>query len=131
MPDRIGRVLLLGGGPLAPEQAPPTFFKILVSPIGALLVRLPQKAARIRSIMEGLGHGPSLAVATRLGPRAKWVAFALYIRGSWLPRDSCGQSERAAITSGYGNFQRSSTQKLVRTTRTKGWSPGIHPAHDE
>lgn len=61
MPSRIGRVVLLGGGPMAPEQTPPPFFKLLVSPIGAVLVRLPQKAARIRSILESLGHGPSLA----------------------------------------------------------------------
>lgn len=39
---------------------PPPFVRLLVSPIGALIVRVPQKPQRVRSILRQLGHGASL-----------------------------------------------------------------------
>jgi len=59
-PERVGHVALLGGGPLAPAVAVPTFIRIVTSPIGAVIVRLPASADRGRSILRDNGHGPSL-----------------------------------------------------------------------
>ncbi len=59
-PERVRSVVLLGGGPLTQEIVPPAFVSLLATPIGALIVRLPQKEDRVRSILRGLGHGPSL-----------------------------------------------------------------------
>jgi 2-hydroxy-6-oxonona-2,4-dienedioate hydrolase len=60
-PSRVGRVVLLGGGPIVAEIEPPKFIKIIASPIGAVMVRLPDNAARLRSILQRNGHGASLA----------------------------------------------------------------------
>ena len=60
-PARVSRVVMLGAGPLSDELEPPGFFKLLVTPIGAIIVRLPSNPKQIRSILGGLGHGPSLA----------------------------------------------------------------------
>jgi pimeloyl-ACP methyl ester carboxylesterase len=59
-PERVGRVVLLGGGPLAPAVGIPPFIRVVTSPIGALIVRLPVNADRVRSILRDSGHGPSL-----------------------------------------------------------------------
>lgn len=60
-PSRVGRVVLLGGGPVVPDVEPPKIIRIIASPLGAVMVRLPDNAARLRSILEGNGHGASLA----------------------------------------------------------------------
>jgi pimeloyl-ACP methyl ester carboxylesterase len=59
-PSRVRRLVLLGAAPLSEELGPPPFFKLLVTPIGAIMVRLPSNPKQIRSILRGLGHGPSL-----------------------------------------------------------------------
>ncbi len=59
-PSRVDRVVLLGGSPLVPEIPVPKIIRLLASPLGALMVRLPDKPARIRSILRQNGHGPSL-----------------------------------------------------------------------
>lgn len=59
-PNRVERVVLLGAGPLVREVAAPRFIKLLASPLGALIVRLPMSADRTRSILRNSGHGPSL-----------------------------------------------------------------------
>jgi 2-hydroxy-6-oxonona-2,4-dienedioate hydrolase len=59
-PDRVGRVTLLGGGPLSPAVGVPTFIRIVTSPIGAVIIRLPVNADRARSILRDSGHGSSL-----------------------------------------------------------------------
>jgi 2-hydroxy-6-oxonona-2,4-dienedioate hydrolase len=58
--SRVGRILLMGGGPLRREVPVPTFIRLLASPVGALLVRRPQKPDMIRSQLRRLGHGASL-----------------------------------------------------------------------
>ena len=60
-PERLRRVVLLGGSPLVPGVPVPGFIRLVASPVGALLVRLPTSPDRIRSILEDSGHGPSLA----------------------------------------------------------------------
>lgn len=59
-PSRVGRIGILGASPLLAEMPRPGFLRILASPIGALITRLPQDRDRARSILRQDGHGPSL-----------------------------------------------------------------------
>lgn len=59
-PSRAGAVALLGGGPLLQDVAVPKIIRLIRSPIGCVMVRLPEKPGRVRSIMRSMGHGPSL-----------------------------------------------------------------------
>jgi pimeloyl-ACP methyl ester carboxylesterase len=59
-PTRVDRLVLTGAAPLLREQPVPTFLKVLASPIGALIVRLPQSRGQARSILRQDGHGASL-----------------------------------------------------------------------
>ena len=59
-PSRVDHVVLLGVGPVVSEIQLPRFIRVLASPIGAIIVRLPTKADRMRSILRDSGHGPSL-----------------------------------------------------------------------
>jgi len=60
LPERVRHVVLLGGGPLTSEITPPPFIKLLRSPIGALIVRVPQKPKMLRGQLKQLGHGSSI-----------------------------------------------------------------------
>ena len=74
-PSRVDRVVLLGGGPVAADSHPPTFIRLLASPLGALIVRIPQTSKRAHKILRGQGHGPSLD-AGRMDAFITWrVAF--------------------------------------------------------
>ena len=59
-PSRVGRIGILGASPVLAEMPRPGFFRILASPIGALITRLPQNQDRARSMLRQDGHGPSL-----------------------------------------------------------------------
>jgi 2-hydroxy-6-oxonona-2,4-dienedioate hydrolase len=59
-PERVERIVLLGGGPLVPEIEVPPFIRLLASPLGAAIVRLPLKPGRVRSILRDAGHAASL-----------------------------------------------------------------------
>jgi pimeloyl-ACP methyl ester carboxylesterase len=59
-PSHVGRIGILGAAPVLPEMPRPGFFRVLVSPIGAILARLPQNQARARDMLRQDGHGPSL-----------------------------------------------------------------------
>jgi 2-hydroxy-6-oxonona-2,4-dienedioate hydrolase len=59
-PARVDRLVLIGAAPLLHEQPVPTFLKVLASPIGALIVRLPQSRGQARSILRQDGHGSSV-----------------------------------------------------------------------
>jgi 2-hydroxy-6-oxonona-2,4-dienedioate hydrolase len=59
-PYLVSRVVLLGSGPMVSEAEVPAFIRLLASPAGALMVRLPDTPARLRSILRKLGHGASL-----------------------------------------------------------------------
>jgi 2-hydroxy-6-oxonona-2,4-dienedioate hydrolase len=58
-PSRVGRVVLIGGSPNR-EVEIPTFIKLLRSPIGAVLVRVPMKAGMLRKQLVALGHGAAV-----------------------------------------------------------------------
>jgi pimeloyl-ACP methyl ester carboxylesterase len=60
-PSRVSRVVLLGGSPLVQQVRVPGIIRLLASPIGALMARIPDKPARTRAILTHSGHGPSLA----------------------------------------------------------------------
>jgi pimeloyl-ACP methyl ester carboxylesterase len=59
-PSRVARVAILGASPLLADLPRPGFLRVLASPIGAILTRLPQNQDRARSILRQDGHGPSL-----------------------------------------------------------------------
>jgi pimeloyl-ACP methyl ester carboxylesterase len=58
-PARVRRLVLLGGFPNA-EVPIPTFIKLLRSPIGALMVRLPMRPNMLRQQLSALGHGQTV-----------------------------------------------------------------------
>ena len=58
--DRVCAVALLGAGPLAEEVTPPPFIRLLRSPAGALIVRMPQRPSMLRRQLRQIGHGASL-----------------------------------------------------------------------
>jgi 2-hydroxy-6-oxonona-2,4-dienedioate hydrolase len=59
-PSRVGRIGILGASPMFAEMPRPGFLRILASPIGAIIIRLPQNQDRARSVLRQDGHGPSL-----------------------------------------------------------------------
>ena len=74
-PDRVGRIVLLGGGPLLADVEVPPFIKLLSTPLGAIIVRLPQRPGMLRSQLRRTGHGESLD-AGRFDQFITWrVAF--------------------------------------------------------
>jgi pimeloyl-ACP methyl ester carboxylesterase len=62
-PQRIRSLVLLGGGPLVSTIPPPRIIRLIASPIGALMVRMPEKPNRVKSILRSNGHGESLDAA--------------------------------------------------------------------
>ncbi len=73
-PDRVGKVVLLGGGPFLPQLKPPTPIRLLRSPIGRLMVTLPQRPPMIRTQLGRLGHRKGLEAG--LVPDALVQAYA-------------------------------------------------------
>ena len=65
-PDRVGRVVLLGGTLLVADVPVPDFIRLIRSPIGALIVGLPMSSDPLRSILRQNGHLPpaSMPVAS-------------------------------------------------------------------
>jgi 2-hydroxy-6-oxonona-2,4-dienedioate hydrolase len=60
-PARVQRVVMLGAGPVVSDVPVPAFIRVVRSPIGALIVRLPMSRDRLLSILRDNGHGASLA----------------------------------------------------------------------
>ena len=59
-PERVTSVALLGGGPIVAEAGTPTIIRLIASPLGAIMVRLPANARRLRAMLRQVGHGESL-----------------------------------------------------------------------
>ena len=59
-PDRVRRIVLLGAGPIASDARVPGIIRLLASPAGALMVRMPGNRSRLRSILRRSGHRRSL-----------------------------------------------------------------------
>ena len=133
-PTRVHRVVLTGAAPLMHEQPVPTFLKVLASPIGALIVRLPQSRGQARSILRQDGHGASLEAgqvpdayldwhvalmretATMRNERA--LIRATLGRGGWRPEVTFEASELARLQQPtlyvYGTNDPESTVDRVR-----------------
>ena len=76
-PDSVGRVVLLGGGPIVAESGAPGIIRLMASPIGAIMVRIPPKPASVRAFMRQAGHGASLDAGRIPDEYVRWrVAFA-------------------------------------------------------
>jgi pimeloyl-ACP methyl ester carboxylesterase len=58
-PDRVGNIVLFGGLP-AEGGTPPMFLRLLRTPLGQIMIRIPQRPQMIRKQLEGLGHKKSL-----------------------------------------------------------------------
>jgi pimeloyl-ACP methyl ester carboxylesterase len=75
-PARVGRVVLLGGGPIVAESSAPRIIRLIASPIGAMMVRLPPKPGRVQMFMRQAGHGASLDAGRIPDEYIRWrVAF--------------------------------------------------------
>jgi len=55
-PSRVERLVLLGAGPLTSEIEVPTFIRLLRSPLGNLIIRVPEKPQMVARQLAGLGH---------------------------------------------------------------------------
>jgi 2-hydroxy-6-oxonona-2,4-dienedioate hydrolase len=55
-PARVGKVVLLGGGPLTSEIKVPPLIRLLRSPLGRVMVALPEKPWMLRKQLASLGH---------------------------------------------------------------------------
>lgn len=73
-PTRVGRIVLMGGGPLLADVPVPRIIKLIASPMGALMVRLPEKPGRVRSILRQIGHGASLDTGRIPDEYVEWRA---------------------------------------------------------
>jgi pimeloyl-ACP methyl ester carboxylesterase len=68
-PSRVDHLVLLGGGPLTAEIPVPRFIRLLRSPLGKLIIRVPEKPQIVAKQLAGLGH------ATGDGPGQVTAAF--------------------------------------------------------
>lgn len=59
-PDRVGRIVMVGGGPLVREFPVPQVFRLMASPLGVIIERLGRKPKMMRQIIAGSGHAASL-----------------------------------------------------------------------
>ena len=88
-PSMVSHLALLGGGPIVPEVPVPGIIRVVASPLGAIMVRLPGSPGRVRAILRQGGHGASLD-AGHLDEFIKWRAA--------LGRDTASmRNERAMI----------------------------------
>ncbi len=89
-PSRVGRVVLLGGGPISPEIQVPPFIRLLRSPLGQVIVRLPERPGMFRRQLDGMGHAHSLAAGRIPDAFVEWHGA--------LTRDTdWGRNERAMV----------------------------------
>jgi 2-hydroxy-6-oxonona-2,4-dienedioate hydrolase len=71
-PDRVERIVLLGGGPISAESTVPPFIKLLRSPLGRLIVALPEKPGMFRKQLAQMGHEASLRSGADLDGFVEW-----------------------------------------------------------
>jgi pimeloyl-ACP methyl ester carboxylesterase len=55
-PSRVDRLVLLGGAPLTAEIQVPRFIRLLRSPLGKVIIRVPEKPRMVAKQLAGLGH---------------------------------------------------------------------------
>lgn len=101
-PDRVGNIVLLGALP-AEGGTPPRFLRLLRSPLGQIMIRIPQRPQMLRKQLEGLGHKKSLD------------------RGV-IPDEYINMK---AAESRYTNASRYERELVRRVFARKGFQPGI------
>ena len=69
-PERVGRIALVGGSPDS-RVAVPRFIRMLASPLGAVMVRIPMSPKMLGGQLRAIGHGPALD-AGRMGEFLAW-----------------------------------------------------------
>jgi pimeloyl-ACP methyl ester carboxylesterase len=109
-PSRVGRVVLLGEGPLLAEIPVPKIVKLIASPLGTLMVRLPTTPKRVRDLLRGAGHGASLDAGRISDVLIEW-------RAALGTHTHSMRHERAMV-------------RAVVSARS-GWRPGLTFADDE
>ena len=89
-PERVRRVVMLGGGPLVQEFPVPQVFRVMASPVGVVIERLGRRPRVMRQIIASGGHADSLADG-RIPP--EFVAWR-----ATLQRDTASmRNERAGL----------------------------------
>jgi pimeloyl-ACP methyl ester carboxylesterase len=108
-PSRVDRIALLGGSPLVPDIRPPRIIRLLASPIGALMVRLPPKERLVLAQLRQDGHAASLDAGRIPEGLIDWrLAMSRETRSMRHERD------------------------MVRSILGRdGWRPGLTFDHDE
>ena len=71
-PNRVSRIVLLGGGRGSTEFGVPPFIRLLRSPLGNVVVRLPENPGMLRKQLEKVGHGASLAAGRITDSYIEW-----------------------------------------------------------
>jgi pimeloyl-ACP methyl ester carboxylesterase len=108
-PARVGRIVMLGGGPLVRDFPVPFAFRVMASPLGFVVERLGRKEKVMRSIIGSSGHQASLADGRIPDAFVDWRVA--------LQRDTASmRNERAGLRAIIG---------------PEGWRPSIAMADSE
>ena len=108
-PSRVDRIVLLGAGPLTAEVGVPRFVRLLRTPLGALITRIPENPKLVGRQLAGLGH------ATGGGPGQVPAAFV-----DWhvaMSRET-----------GWARHERDMVRTIIGP---RGYAPGLVPAGAE
>jgi pimeloyl-ACP methyl ester carboxylesterase len=71
-PSRVERLVLLGAAPLTAEIGVPRFIRLLRSPLGRIITRIPENRRMLGKQLAGLGHAPSLDAGRIPGAFLDW-----------------------------------------------------------
>lgn len=75
-PARVRRLVLLGGMPSPELDRIPVFIRLLRSPLGRVIVRLPQNPKIMRKQLAGLGHEATLEAGSAFDAFIEWRVIA-------------------------------------------------------
>jgi pimeloyl-ACP methyl ester carboxylesterase len=89
-PDRVDRMVLLGGGPISPEITVPPFIKLLRTPVGRVIVALPEKPGMFRKQLAQMGHGATLRSGDGMDSFVEW-------HGALTRETQWGRNERDMV----------------------------------
>ena len=108
-PDRVDRMVLLGGAPISPEVTVPPFIKLLRTPVGRVIVALPEKPGMFRKQLAQMGHGATLRSGDGMDAFVEW---------------------HGALTRGtqWGRNERDMVRAIVSR---EGFVPGLVPTTEE
>jgi pimeloyl-ACP methyl ester carboxylesterase len=88
--DRLDRMALLGGAPISQEVSVPPFIRLLRTPVGRVIVALPEKPGMFRKQLAQMGHGATLRSGDGMDAFVEWHA-ALTRETRW------GRNERDMV----------------------------------